>query len=160
MTTTGDSPGAYAPRLGMGVYEFARGYHSEAGRAPEYPLLFLPSAFMLSSTLAESMSGTRADTGLADWCGDNPIAKAKIYPEVLRTSKFSRHAIRVNVEQGILEQQGHYYVPNPHFSKKVPVEHVDASIVDRPLSTAYRLGQWCGQVNSTQEIYSTLGLTA
>lgn len=159
MTTTVDVPVLSRPNLRVGVYQFARGYYSEAGQAPEYPLLFLPSPFMLSTILARSMSGTKATTGLVEWYCDNPKAQAAIYPEVVRTSKYSRQAIRVNVEKGILEQKGLYFVPNPRFSNTIPKEPVDAEMEDRPFSTAYRLGQWCGQIRSTKSIYTTLGLT-
>ena len=150
MSTTIESPADSASDLGVGLVEFAQGYESEAGVAPEYPLLYLPSAFMLSASLSQSITRTNA-ASLAKWCGENPAIKKKIYAEVLRVSRYSRHAIRVSLEKGRLKQTGMQFAPVTHGSKS-------AGRPPRSFSAAYRLGEWCGHINSTKTIYSILGL--
>lgn len=144
--------------LGIVVYQFVIGYEKASGAFPDYPLLFLPCPITLSKGLARTMNGTNATTGLAKWYLQNPEVQIGLASTVKQSVRFSRNAIQFDLLSNVLEVQGSTFAPVDNAFKKKPQDKAGTDIEYRPFTAANRLGQWCGQIQSTKHIFSLLGL--
>lgn len=159
MTTSVDVYSQTNPAfLGIIVYQFVIGYEKASGEFPDYPLLFLPCPITLSKGLARTMNGTNVTTGLAKWYLQNPEVQINLANEVKQSVSFSRSAVQFDLLSKVLEIHGSAFAPVDKAFKKKPQDQNGNAIENRPFTAANRLGQWCGQIQSTKHIFALLGL--
>lgn len=159
MTTSVDVYSQTNPAfLGIILYQFVIGYKKSSGELPDYSLLFLPCPIILSKGLARTMNGTNATTGLAKWYLQNSDVQINLVNEVKHSVRFSRNAIQFALLSQVLEIRGSTFAPVDNAFKKKPQDPANTTIENRPFAAANRLGQWCGQIQSTKQIFALLGL--
>ena len=144
--------------LGIILHQFVIGYKKASAEYPDYPLMFLPCPIALSKKLARTMDGTNASTGLAKWYLRSPDVQICLAEEVRCSLGFTRRAIEYDLLSSVLDVQDATFLPMDDPFKKKPSDPVGTSIEDRPFTVANRVGQWCGQINSTERIFALLGL--
>ena len=144
--------------LGVVLHEFAVGYQKAAKEYPSYVLMFLPCPIAVSKNMARTLNGTNATTGLAKWYLQSPEVQVSLANEVRHSVRFTRRAIQYVLSSNVLELQDTIFVPVDGAFKKKPKDPTGTTIENRPFTAAHRFGQWCGQVNSAERIFSLLGL--
>ncbi len=144
--------------LGIILHQFVIGYQKGSAEYPDYPLMFLPCPITLSRKLARTMAGTNASTGLAKWYLRSPEVQIGLAEEVRCSVGFTRRAIEYDLLSSVLDVQNATFLPMDNPFRKKLSDPVGGSIEDRPFTVANRLGQWCGQINSTERIFALLGL--
>lgn len=140
------------------LFNFCKGYNSEASDGLGFPLILLPLPIVLSGDLESSFANTRVDTGFFSWIDRNPSILLNLPDRIQDTLTITRNAVEFGISKSILRvaDTGKIQPEEKGLSKKKFPQ--SSSKVGRAYTNAYRFGQWLGQINSVTTIYNHLGL--
>lgn len=140
------------------LFNFCKGYNSEASEGVGFPLILLPLPIVLSGNLESSFVNTRVDTGFFSWIDRNPTILLNLPERIQDTLAITRNALEFGVSKSILRVADTGKIQSDAkglAKKKFPSS---SSKVGRAYTNAYRFGQWLGQIHSVTTIYNHLGL--
>ncbi len=140
------------------LFNFCKGYKSEASDGVDFPLILLPLPIVLSGDLESSFVNTRVDTGFFSWIDRNPTILLSLADRIQDTLTITRNAVEFGVSKSILRVADTGKIKsddNGLSKKKFPLS---SSKMGRAYINSLRFGQWLGQINSATTIYNHLGL--
>lgn len=137
---------------------FVKGYNTNLKSCP-FLLLFLPLPFVLSESIRETFKGTNSATGLYTWLTRNQNLLINLNNRIEMSSSITRNAIIFGCYNQLLviNEDGTLNAIN----KGITISKLKNSSVEviEMLDTSKRLGCWFSQIESTTNIFNSLGLT-
>ncbi|WP_409149852.1 three component ABC system middle component [Sphingobacterium sp. BS-2] len=139
------------------LYSFTEGYMQEANSACPASLLLFPIPLILSNSIKETMHGTNIKTGLFSWVNNNPSITLSLNEKINDSSEYFADAFKYGVLKGILQPVGNSQLAiNP---TNININYSADKYLKNHFSLAKRLGQWFGQVGSTETIFNFFRIT-
>ncbi|WP_298511029.1 three component ABC system middle component [uncultured Kordia sp.] len=136
------------------IFNFCKGYHSEAKLGVPFPLLILPLPLVLSYEIEKTFRGTNIKTGFFRWIENNPEIQLNLTSRINESNEFLKPAIEFAIFKKTLhlDSSGLLIPIEKNVGKNKSLE------LESLFKSADRLGKWLGQVNSIKTIYNHLGL--
>jgi len=139
------------------LYSFTEGYMHETNSGCPASLLLFPIPMILSNSIKETMNGTNIRTGLFSWINNNPSVTISLIDKINDSYEYFNDAYKYAILKGIL-------VPNGNSALTINPINVNTSYnndkyLKNYFSLSKRLGQWFGQVGSTETIFNFLRIT-
>lgn len=146
------------------LWHFLKGYEEVNKKGCELPILFLPIPIVLSKNIRQTFQGTNSTTGLLTWLSREPQILINIAHRIESTSTLTREGIVFGSGNNIisLNYEGYFYSDNKGIVQKRLKTFIDLPAVEdlkEVFSLSKRLGNWCGQFDSTKIILNIMGLT-
>ncbi|MCM0626615.1 DUF6521 family protein [Lysinibacillus sp. OL1_EC] len=146
------------------LWHFLKGYEEVSTEGCELPILFLPIPIVLSKSNREAFIGTNTSTGLLTWLTREPQVLINIAERIESTNNITRESIIFGIGNDIISINNHgkFYQNNKGIVQKrlkIFLNTPPGEDLKEIFSVSKKLGNWCGQMNSSKIILNIMGLT-
>ncbi|PRT29283.1 three component ABC system middle component [Bacillus wiedmannii] len=146
------------------IWHFLKGFEEVNEHGCEFPILFLPIPIVLSKNIRKTFQGTNSSTSLLTWLSREPQILLNIARRIETASDITRKGIMFGGANYIVsfDIEGKVHSTNKGLVQKHLKEFLDMYGKDdlkEVFQISKRLGNWCGQLNSTRIILNIMGLT-
>lgn len=148
------------PALGaLLLWSFLQGYAEREKDGCPFPLMFLPLPLVLSKSIRDEFKGTNNETGLYTWLTRKQNVLVNLDSRINKSSILTRIAIIFGCSNEIiLIQENGTLISNNKGIIKSRISSSSAEVKDM-IIVSKKLGIWLSQINSTSNIFNSLGLT-
>lgn len=146
------------------LWHFLKGYEEVSKEGCEFPILFLPIPIVLSKNNREAFIGTNTSTGLLTWLTREPQVLINIAERIESTNHITRGAVIFGSGNNIItfNNNGHFFSENKGIVQRRLNIFLNTSVgedLKEIFLVSKKLGNWCGQINSSKIILNVMGLT-
>ncbi len=140
------------------LHGFIEGYHHESGNWPEYPVIFFALPFVLPERSRQHIRGHNVLWGIQRLLQDHPELKVDFAKRIHSTAFLTREALILgfHLQTFDVDEQGRIM-----FFHQRLVSRLDWPSDDERrdcLDAAKLLGRWFGRVDSTESLFTLMGV--